>query len=336
MTLYSSIRNNTFANFLPEINYTINDINELINDSHTICNLRKIKYEKKIRLNDIIERNTLVAIYSLEIDKKDFNNIKKLNILMGFVTIWSLDFKFILGMSKYKNGIIYFPSNLLHNENSFLPLHRTKYHDIDIEFDLCNDKKENINININFLVMKIREELVDDNKMYCLKINDYFHYFELINKDFIINKIVVDYFYNPELTPLKKSCYIYKLYEESCRGIYVKSKNLTDAYLCYNSKVDDIIKCKIINIKTKQLNISYKELYKLKLPFDIIKNILEYLYNIDGLYYIQFDENNNYLELQTCDRVNLITNKEIENMFVGVNRNLLIFRGCLSCKTFCH
>lgn len=78
---------------------------------------------------------------------------------------------------------------------------------------------------------------------------------------------------------------LYNNYPELTKGIYVSGKNIS------SSQFGPVQK---INVK-KLLNSNYKLIYKLNLPNDIIKYVLEYLIDHVGLFYV--DVGNNCLEL---------------------------------------
>lgn len=306
-SLYDSYLNREFIKYENEFSETTNDINNIINNNLTKCKLIK----KEINLTDEIVINSdyfnvvyecnYIAFHSIKIKRPDAKYIKNLMITIGGSVIWSLDFNFLMAVSKYKNDTLYFPNDLLFESNIFFPLISMQYHNIRIYFIVTDEYKTGNNViscQFNFIGMTN-----------CLNS-------QLSQKFFKMH----EYCDNYGFARIKDFKFAYPLNFLSTKCVYVKAKNLSSAKLNLID-LNTEIECIITRLKEKDY-LNYKTIFMLKIPFDIIKIIFSYLLDHDDLYLIQFNENNTYLELQTINRAELVLNVEAE-LIIGVQRNIL-------------
>ena len=324
--LHDSCISREFIKFQNNLNQTINDIQNVINDKDTKCKIINYKIYKltdNIRISiynfDQNKKCDYIAFHSIHIKKADTKYIDKLVIKIGGTRIWSFNFNFLMTISKYRNDILYFPDDLLFENNIFFPLILICYHEINIYFTPTDEYKSKSNMiscdNIIFNFIGMTKKC-DSMTTGIFKIHEY-------NDNYCYRGI-------------RDSKFRYHLNFLSTNCIYVKAKGLTSAKLNLidpNMEIECIVTRPKINHLFLNLNSNYKTVFQLKIPFDIIKHILSYLLSNENFYLIQFNKDNTYLELQRVNKVEIILNVEPE-FIVGIERNLLHMGGGMGGKLF--
>lgn len=131
--------------YLAKENFITNQLNSL----HTRINSRSIFPKSNILDNNNTPSYKFISFYSIYIDANKINLIDNLDITIGNEIIWSIDFKYLLSVSKYIDDSIYIPDNFFFENTNFISLLALNYHRVD--FTLVS--KENINYQTTFITM---------------------------------------------------------------------------------------------------------------------------------------------------------------------------------------
>lgn len=292
-----------------EIETTTLNLNDIINKPYTYCYLVKGNFitnqsnslHTRINSKTIFPRSNIleygdtswykfIGFYSIHIDANNINLIDKLDITIGNKIIWSIDFKYLLSISKYIDDSIYIPDNFFFENTNFISLLALNYHQVD--FTLVS--KENINYQITFITMSPWGP-----KLICgtFWINT-FHNVTFNNLPLILTK-----------------------------GVHLITKDIIfECKLKLFSKDNHIhnpIKCRIFDKNNINVSNYYQVLHSMNYPTDVIKHILSFLVEF-GLYYVQFDSNNSYLDLSNYKQVELELDNPVNLKIISLCRNVLI------------
>jgi len=278
-------------------------MNKIINDNQTTCEIIKCKYKPSFQIKDANSTvwNYFILLHAMKISPEYLNSIESITLTIGGVPIWKINFQLILKLSKYSTleNKLYFPKQFLFNNEHLdnIPLALIKYHKttFDIEF-----KNSSVDIDLYFIKMTIGNET-------------------LLNTGTCLQKFNINQY---DINTWKISPQEYKFYLHACKGVYVTGIDLKHATLRYNKyNVWTKSECIIVKIDNKRkLPLPYiKLLSKLKLPYDVITSISDYLMDDPYLYYIQFEQNNDYMYFPNGE-ANIIFNKSINILgFVSIN-----------------